>query len=169
MTKWYQDGGFLRLLDAVAAYPRPKGELANWLSEANKSSHDILFAIRTLEEDRLLGYVELDGILWNQQVAHVSIAIGERAYWGRGYGADALRLALRFGFDELNLHRVGTTVFSYNTRALALYEKLGFQREGVLREFLHRDGKRYDMYWYGLLRHEWENKKAIDSSTQSPV
>ncbi len=48
------------------------------------------------------------------------------------------------------------TVFSYNTRAIALYEKLGFQREGVYREFIQRDGARYDMYLYGLLRCEWK-------------
>ena len=45
---------------------------------------------------------------------------------------------------------------SYNERAIALYEKLGFQREGVHREHLQRDGRRYDMYLYGLLRSEWE-------------
>ena len=72
---------------------------------------------------------------------------------------------MRFAFDELNLHRVQLTVFSYNERAIALYEKLGFQREGVYREHLQRDGRRYDMYLYGLLRHEWEKglKVTIDA------
>ena len=56
----------------------------------------------------------------------------------------------------MNLHRVQLTVFAYNERALALYERLGFQREGVYREFIQRDGVRYDMYLYGLLRREWE-------------
>jgi RimJ/RimL family protein N-acetyltransferase len=48
------------------------------------------------------------------------------------------------------------TVFSYNDWAIRLYEKLGFQREGVFREFLQRDGQVYDMLLYGLLRREWE-------------
>jgi RimJ/RimL family protein N-acetyltransferase len=68
-----------------------------------------------------------------------------------------MTLALNFAFEELNMHRVQLTVFQYNERAVALYEKLGFQKEGVYREFLHRDGKRYDMYLYGLLRSEWES------------
>ena len=59
-------------------------------------------------------------------------------------------------FGELNLHRVQLTVFAYNERAIALYEKLGFVREGVYREFMACDGVRYDMYLYGLLRREWE-------------
>ena len=90
----------------------------------------------------------------------VSIAIGEAKQWGKGYGYEAMQLVLRFAFDELNLHRVQLTVFCYNKRAIALYEKLGFQREGIHREHLQRDGRRYDMYLYGLLRSEWENRTS---------
>ena len=86
----------------------------------------------------------------------VSIAIGEAKCRGKGYGYEVMQLVLRFAFDELNLHRIQLTVFSYNERAIALYEKLGFHREGVYREHLQRDGRRYDMYLYGLLRSEWE-------------
>lgn len=94
--------------------------------------------------------------MWTHQVGWVSVAFGDRANWGKGYGSEAMRVALAFAFHELNLHRVQLTVFSYNERAIALYEKLGFQRDGTLREFLQRDGRRYDMYLYGLLRREWE-------------
>jgi RimJ/RimL family protein N-acetyltransferase len=55
-------------------------------------------------------------------------------------------------------------VFSYNKRAIALYEKLGFQREGVYREFLQRDGKRFDMYLYGILRREWDARQQQSKS-----
>ncbi len=58
-------------------------------------------------------------------------------------------------FDELGLHRLTATVFSYNPRSIALLEKLGFRREGTFREFLLRDGERHDMLLYGLLRREW--------------
>ena len=73
-----------------------------------------------------------------------------------GYGREAIELTLKFAFHELNLHRIQLTVFSYNERAIALYESFGFKREGVFREHLQRDGRRYDMYLFGLLRHEWE-------------
>jgi RimJ/RimL family protein N-acetyltransferase len=62
---------------------------------------------------------------------------------------------LNYAFSELNMHRIQLTVFSYNERAIALYERLGFRREGTHREQILRDGKRYDMYLYGLLRREW--------------
>jgi RimJ/RimL family protein N-acetyltransferase len=56
----------------------------------------------------------------------------------------------------MNLHRLQLTVLDYNARAIAMYERLGFQREGTYRELGLRDGRRYDMHLYGLLRPEWE-------------
>ena len=78
---------------------------------------------------------------------------------GLAVSEEQIRKAVRFGFHELNLHRIQLTVFSYNERAVALYEKLGFTREGVYREHLQRDGQRHDMYLYGLLRREWEEER----------
>jgi RimJ/RimL family protein N-acetyltransferase len=153
---WYHNAEFLRLFDARPAYPRGEADLARWLEEQHKEPNAFLFGIRLLDSDDLIGYVALDGIEWSHQVGWLTIGIGDRANWGRGYGHEAARLALKFAFHELNLHRVQLTVFSYNERAIALYEKLGFQREGAFREFLHRDGQRYDMYLYGLLRQEWQ-------------
>ena len=160
VTQWHQNPKFLRLLDARPAYPRTEAALAQWLDDTHKATDVFLFAIRTLDSDTLIGYLELDGILWTHRVSGVSIALGEAKQWGKGYGHEAMQLALWFVFDELGLHRIQLTVFSYNKRAIALYEKLGFQREGVHREHLQRDGRRYDMYLYGLLRSEWEDRNA---------
>jgi RimJ/RimL family protein N-acetyltransferase len=67
-------------------------------------------------------------------------------------------LVARYAFDELNLHRLQLTVIDYNPRAIAMYERLGFVREGNYREFGERDGARYDLFLYGLLRPEWREK-----------
>ena len=160
VVQWHQNPEFLRLFDALPAYPKTEAALAQWLDDTRKSTEAFLFAVRSLDSNELIGYVELDGILWTHRVSGVSIAIGEAKHWGQGYGYEVMQLVLRFAFDELNLHRVQLTVFSYNERAIALYDKLGFQREGVHREHLQRDGKRYDMYLYGLLRSEWEDRNA---------
>jgi RimJ/RimL family protein N-acetyltransferase len=156
LAQWYQDTEFLRLFDATPAMPRAEGALQQWLADRASAQNSFLFGVRPIESAELIGIVELDGILWNQQVGWLSIGIGDTNRRGHGYGAEALRLALGFAFGELNLHRVQLTVFSYNTPAIALYEQLGFQREGSYREFLQRDGQRYDMYLYGLLRQEWD-------------
>ena len=96
----------------------------------------------------------------------MSIGLGDSANWGKGYGNEATRLALGFAFNELNLHRVQLTVFDYKPRAIYLYEKLGFQQEGIYREFLQRDERRFDMYLYGLRRHEWEARERGRSNPE---
>jgi RimJ/RimL family protein N-acetyltransferase len=155
IARWHEDAGFARMFDARPAAPRTTSTLESWLEDYSRSNNGFLFAIRPLGSDDLLGFTELEGILWPHAHAWLSIAIGDPARQGQGYGAEAIGLALQFAFQELNLHRVQLTVFSYNQRAIALYEKLGFRREGIYREHLQRDGQRYDMYLYGLLRPEW--------------
>jgi RimJ/RimL family protein N-acetyltransferase len=161
IARWYRDTALLRLFDAVAARPQSEAELARRLQRWEQDENGFYFAIRRIEDsdDDLLGLIELDGVLWTHGVCGISIAIGNRADWGHGYGYEAGELALAFVFQEVNLHRVTATVFSYNKRSRALVEKLGFRREGVFREFLERDGERHDMLLYGLLRPEWEARQ----------
>jgi RimJ/RimL family protein N-acetyltransferase len=157
VARWQENATFLRLFDARPAYPRSKASLAAWLEERHKAQDAFLFGVR-LRDGTLIGYVELDGILWAHAVGWTSIALGDPTHWGHGFGSEAMQLLLGFAFDELNLHRVQLTVFDYNDRAIALYEKLGFRREGTFREFMRRDSARHDMYLYGLLREEWASR-----------
>ena len=156
ITRWWADADFLRLYNTAPAAPRNEDQLSRRFDFSQTTPDVFLFAIRPLEEDAIIGLLEFDGVDWSNRTTFVSIGIGEPDYRGRGYGRDAMAVALRFAFHELNLHRVCLTVFSYNVPAIALYERLGFTREGVYREHLERDGRRYDMILYGLLRREWE-------------
>lgn len=115
-----------------------------------------LFGIHRVDDDRLIGMLELDGVNWTSGNAWVGIGIGEREEWGKGYGTEAMQLVLRFAFRELNLKRVSLTVFGYNPRAVRSYEKAGFREEGRAREYLNRGGRRWDMLYMGILRREWE-------------
>ena len=160
IARWEQDIEFLRLLDSSPAHPRTEEEIARWIDSEQRSSNNFLFGIRLLDTDDLIGWVELDGVAWTHQTSSLAIAIGNRSMWGQGYGAEAMTLVLQFAFAELNLHGVHITVFSYNERAIKLYESLGFVREGAYREYIHRDGQRHDMLLYGMLRREWETRSA---------
>lgn len=155
ITRWWADPDFLRLYNTAPAIPRNEDQLSRRFDLSQTSSDVFLFAIRLLGDDDLLGLLEMDGVDWSNGTTFVSIGIGEAANRQKGYGYEAMQLALNFAFNELNLHRVCLTVFDYNAAAVALYERLGFVREGVYREHIHRDGRRYDMYLYGVLRHEW--------------
>ena len=81
--------------------------------------------------------------------------IGDKQYWNRGYGSDAMRVLLRLAFDKLNLHRIWLHVYDYNPRAIASYEKCGFKREGVLREQRFYGGKHHDIVVMGILEDEY--------------
>ncbi len=165
IAAWYLDSEFARLYDSNPAYPRDEASIAASLESQGKDPNAVLFGIRLLDDDALIGDVRITEIEWSNQVAGLSIGIGERNKWSRGYGREAMELVLAFAFRELNLRRVQLTVFDYNERAIALYERLGFRREGVFREFGQRDGERYDMYLYGLLRREWESTAHLPTES----
>ena len=74
-----------------------------------------------------------------------------------------MRVILRYAFTELNLHRVSLGLFEYNPRALRSYEKAGFKMEGRMRGTLHREGRRWDDLYMGILRTEWMEKYGIDN------
>ena len=111
-----------------------------------------------IEDARLIGEISLDGVQWHHGDTFIAIGIGERDYWNRGYGTDAMRVMLRYAFCELNLHRISLNVFGYNYRALSMYEKIGFQHEGRQREYLYRDGRRWDLIYMGILNSEWKEQ-----------
>lgn len=160
ITRWYQDAAFLRLLDARPAAPRTSAQVREEFEAAQKSHNDYTFAVRLLATGEPIGFVEIDGILWAHRTAGLGAGLGSAEHRGKGYGTEACRLALDFAFNELNLHRITGTVFSYNAASLRMCERLGFQREGVFREFLERGGQRYDMILLGLLQREW---RALNS------
>jgi RimJ/RimL family protein N-acetyltransferase len=91
---------------------------------------------------------------WRNRAAELGIFIGEKAFWGGGYGTDAVRTLARWAFDELNLNRVWLKVFDSNPRAVRCYEKVGFRTEGRLRQHEFRAGRYRDVLVMGLLRGE---------------
>lgn len=155
IAAWGLDVDYLRYLDTDPAFPRSEQQVLDWMREHSRGREDYLFGIRLVATSELIGFVELGEIAWTHRTGWVALGIGEARHRGRGYGTEALQLTLDYAFNELNLHRLQLTVFAYNEPAIALYEKLGFQREGVFREALQRDGQRHDVYLYGILAREW--------------
>jgi RimJ/RimL family protein N-acetyltransferase len=98
------------------------------------------------------GFSELDG---RNRSAEVGLFIGLPELWDQGLGRDALVAMVRFGFEQMNLHRIYLRVFAENKRAVHLYEAVGFQHEGHWRQAEFRDGRYHDLLWMGMLRDEW--------------
>lgn len=158
IEKWYNDMNFLRHFDKLIAVPRENTYIANFIKGMQDANNEIIFAVRDIEDDKLIGVTGFENIQWNNRVATIFIGIGEEGYRGKGIGKEAMSLTIDYGFNELNLHKLQLTVLGYNTAAIALYESLGFIKEGVFREFILRDKQRYDLMNYGIIHYEWINK-----------
>lgn len=158
-SKWNRDSELKRFLDTEAARlhsAKASVKFFEKMVEENSPAHHY-FMIRALEDGRLLGDINLDVINnWSSRDSFVGLGIHNREDWGKGYGTDSMKIILRFAFTEINLRRVTLTVFEYNPRAIRSYEKVGLKHEGRLRGALLRDGKRWDMFYMGILYDDWK-------------
>lgn len=117
-----------------------------------------VFAIET-KDGQHIGNIELR-INWVHRCAELGIPIGEKDYWGKGYGTDTVKTLLRFAFELLNLHRVYLQVAEFNTRGIRCYEKCGFVHEGRTRQGRFINGRYWDTLHMGILRDEWNSITA---------
>lgn len=161
MARWNQNSEYQQLLDSGPSRLWTPKQIKEWMEKHLDEFYG--FMIYTIEDDRCIGLVDLSGINWVAGTCWVGIGIGEKEFWGKGYGTEAMRLILNFGFGQLNLRRVSLNVFEYNKRAYQSYVKCGFQEEGRLRKWMQRSGERFDLIYMGILREEWE---ALQPTTQ---
>lgn len=155
LTEWFANVEFRRFL-ALIAMPFTLEDEEDWYEFQRTDPDTVHFAIRTLDENRLIGSCGIFRVNWQPRNCEVGIAVGDTAYWGKGYGTDAMRVLLKYAFMEMGLHRVGLEVHGYNTRAIKSYEKVGFQLETTARENILRDGRWFDTHHMAILRREWE-------------
>lgn len=140
-------------------YPYTLADEEKWF-EKNSANNDIYsFAIETLAGGQYIGGCGINELAWKSRVAEIGIFIGDKDYWGKGYGTDAMEALTRFCFEQLNMHKVRLRVHAFNERARHCYEKCGFQVEGVLREEIFSRGQYHDDIAMGLLRDEWESRQ----------
>ncbi len=162
-SRWTHDAEYLRLLAPDPARPLSPGHIKKRYEVAEKEEDKAFgcyhFAIRAQADDRLLGFVRLEYIEWTHGAGMLRLGIGDSNERGRGYGSEALRLILRYAFDELNLHRLTAFTSDYNPGAVRFFERAGFAVEVRLRQALRRDGRRWDGLILGLLRPDWEAKR----------
>lgn len=153
---WQRDSEFVRLIGGELALSSEK-KIKEWAEkrlEKGPQPERYPFSIRTLADDKLIGFLSLWVDLIHSD-AFVGIGIGDRDSWSKGFGTDAMKLALRYAFLELGLQRVSLTLHEYNSRAQRSYEKAGFRLEGRTRREMMREGRRTDVLWMGVLREEW--------------
>ncbi|MBC7814664.1 MAG: GNAT family N-acetyltransferase [Burkholderiales bacterium] len=112
------------------------------------------FAITRKSDDALMGCVGLD-LNAEYRRAELGYWIG-RSYWGQGYATEAARRMLRFGFDEIGLNRITSTVFPHNSVSAHVLDKLGMKYEATLRRSIFKWDHYEDLDCYGLLKSEFK-------------
>jgi diamine N-acetyltransferase len=154
--RWFNDPEVRHGLLMFA--PMGRAEEERWFEGRLNHADDYLFAVEARLDDGSwlhIGNVGLHRIDWKSRNCIFGIALGEKAQWGHGYGTDATRTMLRFGFAELNLHRIELEVFDFNRRAMRVYEKAGFRLEGTRRQTFYQDGQYHDAHVMAVLRDEF--------------
>jgi len=125
-----------------------------WYDEMRGDPAQVVWCIET-EEGQPIGNLGLHAINETHGRATLGIAIGEKGFWSRGYGAEAIRRVLRYAFTELGLRRVDLHIDEDNLRGIRCYEKCGFAREGLLRAHRLRHGQPVNAVSMAVLREEW--------------
>jgi RimJ/RimL family protein N-acetyltransferase len=126
-----------------------------WIEAQGMNPEEYHFGIVARAGDRLIGMVSLIKIHLVNRSAELVILIGDPDYQSRGFGTEAVRLVVRYGFEEMNLNRIELGVYATNTRAIRCYEKAGFVYEGCYRQSLYRNGRYVDESAYAILKEEW--------------
>ena len=125
--------------------------------KAKKLSH-IGFGIYDQESSKLIGDIGISLIDPKNKHAEIGMTIGDKSYWGKGYGTDLVKTILNFCFKILDLNKVYLDVWEENKRAIDCYLKCGFKRDGVLRDHVFREGIYHNKWIMSILKREWQER-----------
>jgi [ribosomal protein S5]-alanine N-acetyltransferase len=148
---WLNDPEITATLKMNLGVTRRQEELFFEQIETKRES-DFVWAI-VEESERHIGFIGLHGINWRHRWATGGLVIGERSAWKRGYATESVNIRSRFAFGVLGLHRIeGHTM---NPAMKRVYEKCGYQHEGVARRKFWRDGQWHDAELFAILGEDW--------------
>ncbi|MFX0033802.1 MAG: GNAT family N-acetyltransferase [Candidatus Hodarchaeota archaeon] len=154
--KWLNDPEITQYLTGYRPLTQDMEE--DWFDNLKKRENAIIFSILLKDNQKLIGNCGIEDIHWVNRSATCGLFIGDKENQGKGYGPEALRLLLDYGFSTLNLNRIDLKVYEFNTRAIKCYKKVGFIEEGRKRQATFKNGKYYDDIVMSILHEEWKGK-----------
>lgn len=143
LLRWQSDAAVMRWWGQASPLPSRLDLERDITGRFAATDFSLYLIIETLARQPV-GRLDIERVDARHRSAEVMLYIGETAVQGNGYGSDALSAACRYLFEQRSMHRIALTVMADNGRAIAVYERLGFQREGVLRSHLWVDGTAVD-------------------------
>ena len=155
-VQWLNDEEVCRY-NSHAIFPNTEQKMKNYF-ESLDNQQEVVLAIIDTSTGRHIGNISLQNINWVSRNAEFAILLGDRDYWGMGYGEEAAKLIVDYGFERLNLHRIycGTIEENEGMKKLAL--KLNMQEEGIRREAIFKNSQYLNIVEYGVLRDEYLNE-----------
>ncbi len=156
---WYSDKEVTQFLSRGTLPPLP-ALLKNDFDQLKQQNSEIQFAIMDKKTHQIIGLVGLHSINWLSRHAEFRILIGEKKFWGKGYGAQACELCVAYGFEALNMNKIWLGVNTENQKAFESYRRAGFKPEGVLRQELFKNGRYFDIARMSLLISEYKKTKT---------
>ena len=142
-------------------FPNTKKKQKEYLKKVLNSENDIVFAIIEKRSKKHIGSVGLHNIDWIHRSAELGIVIGRKDMWGKGYGKQAWNMAACYGFQCLNLNRIGAVILKENVASTRTAQGSGFRIEGELREFLFKNGSYHSAMILSALRREFKPYSGI--------
>jgi RimJ/RimL family protein N-acetyltransferase len=158
--KWFNDPEILQYLTVFKPMTRDMEE--EWFDALKHRENAIYFSIQITTDNnskKIIGNCAIQNIDGKDRSSTIGITIGEKNYQNKGYGTEAMELLVKYGFDILNLNRIGLSVYDFNIRAIRAYEKAGFIEEGIKRQARYYNGKYHDEIIMAILREDWLKKK----------
>ncbi len=158
--RWLNDPDVTRHLE-IRYIPRSMENIGKYVEEMDGNPHEIFLAICLKEDGRHVGNIKLGPINWIHGFGDISLVIGEKAVWGRGIAAEAIRLLSRFAFDVLNLHKLRSGCYEENKGSIKAFLKAGFTQEGALKKQWQVNGNFQDEILLGLCREEMNQAESV--------
>jgi RimJ/RimL family protein N-acetyltransferase len=155
-TEWLNDLE-VSLHLGMRTLPLSREKEREMLERILKDEHSHVFAIVDRKADKLIGNCGLHNVDSVHRSAEFGIFIGDKSFWNRGYGEDATRLMLDYGFNLLNLKNIMLSVLDFNRRAVRCYEKCGFQTIGKRRQCRAQGARVFDMIFMDILAEEYQS------------
>lgn len=162
LQKWSDDVELRALTGEVSSMS--KADCERFFEQVCAEDRREWFAVVTKIGNRVIGEAGLLRMDPVWRTTDVSVIIGEKEEWRKGYGREAILLLLNYAFRHLLFHRVAIGVISFNETALHFWEKLGFRREGVQRDGYYYDGKYHDFVMMSILEDEFRELHGGKSS-----
>ncbi len=135
--------------------PTYQDSFEDFQARLRTDSSRVWFGVVVKENDRLIGEAGLLRMFPAWRTTDLSLIIGDRTAWRKGYGTEAMDLLLDYAFGYLNFHRVAIGVVGSNERALKFYEKVGFKREGIQRDGYYFNHTYQDFVMMSILENEF--------------